>query len=577
MPLWFRFLCVVGIFFLLHCLIQFSTPFFADTDDSYYHAKMALMIWENGIIKDFPWLYFTTLHSSYVDHHFLFHVILIPFVLLGKFIYGAEGYLGLFWGAKMGVVFGIALATGAFYLLLESMNVRFRLVWLLFFLAVPYDFYFRLHMVRVQSYSLFVMLLGLWALFEKKYWLLGLLCFLYVTLYGGAFFLPIFIGIYAIVRFLTKRTYEYKPLLWGGIGMLLGFLTDPYLANVFGFLKQQIFETGLGYQTTDLNVGGEWRPYDTWYIFQMGWVTFTLLGVSIFWSLYDGTKQKSKTLTVLFINLFFLVLMWKSKRFVEYWPAFAVLSSSYLLAPVLEKIKISVGKAYALGISVSILGIGFLYLNHWQPLQLLIQKNSFFIAYPAFIYSTWSMLSFIAVFFIIWVVVSFAEERMKKVEKYSLMSTVLLSALIAALPFYILSNMSAVVRDIQPHTAYIQGAKSAMECILTKGEAKKGDIVMTDDWDVFPLFFFYNHVTNYIMGLDPVFMYKFDKKLYKQFADITIGTDGAELPHKIKDIFKARFVVMDADHSVFRANIERYPESFQKLCENGQFTVFQVK
>ena len=54
---------------------------FADPD-SYYHVKMAELIASNGIIKNFPWLPFSILQNNYVDHHFLYHVYLAPFVSL---------------------------------------------------------------------------------------------------------------------------------------------------------------------------------------------------------------------------------------------------------------------------------------------------------------------------------------------------------------------------------------------------------------------------------------------------------------------------------------------------------------
>src|SRR3989338_1290856 len=52
---------------------------FADPD-SFYHAKMASLMLKQGVVKNFPWLVFTDLPQIYTDHHFLYHLLLIPFV-----------------------------------------------------------------------------------------------------------------------------------------------------------------------------------------------------------------------------------------------------------------------------------------------------------------------------------------------------------------------------------------------------------------------------------------------------------------------------------------------------------------
>ena len=69
------------VFFLASVLFLYfhSNATFADPD-SYYHTKIALLIRDTGIVQDFPWLQFTVLKEYYIDHHFLYHVLLVPFV-----------------------------------------------------------------------------------------------------------------------------------------------------------------------------------------------------------------------------------------------------------------------------------------------------------------------------------------------------------------------------------------------------------------------------------------------------------------------------------------------------------------
>jgi hypothetical protein len=75
---WLSFLLIFLTSFIVFAYLQYSEAF-ADPD-SFYHAKMALLARDQGVIKDFPWLQYTVLVNNYTDQHFLYHVILIPFV-----------------------------------------------------------------------------------------------------------------------------------------------------------------------------------------------------------------------------------------------------------------------------------------------------------------------------------------------------------------------------------------------------------------------------------------------------------------------------------------------------------------
>ena len=75
---WLGYLAIFSISFVVLLVLQ-AAPVFADPD-SFYHAKMALLIRDQGVIHTFPWLDLTVLGQHYTDQHFLYHVLLIPFV-----------------------------------------------------------------------------------------------------------------------------------------------------------------------------------------------------------------------------------------------------------------------------------------------------------------------------------------------------------------------------------------------------------------------------------------------------------------------------------------------------------------
>ena len=67
------------LFVLRLAIVQWGTPALVGTD-GYYHARMGLLIREQGLKPDFKWLPMTILSSeSFYDHHLLYHVYLSLF------------------------------------------------------------------------------------------------------------------------------------------------------------------------------------------------------------------------------------------------------------------------------------------------------------------------------------------------------------------------------------------------------------------------------------------------------------------------------------------------------------------
>jgi hypothetical protein len=111
--------------------LQFSTRAICCGDfDGYYHIKWARMLWDNmragHFPPAFPWLPLTTLNAhEYVDHHLLFHIILIPFTW----------FRDLQTGAKIAAILFGSLAVFSCYWLIVRYEIRYRLIWILALLA----------------------------------------------------------------------------------------------------------------------------------------------------------------------------------------------------------------------------------------------------------------------------------------------------------------------------------------------------------------------------------------------------------------------------------------------------------
>jgi hypothetical protein len=66
-----------ALFFLAAAI--FTTPDMPD-NDGFYHIKLAWLMRTEGLKPEFPWIPLSILNErEFYDHHFLFHVALIPF------------------------------------------------------------------------------------------------------------------------------------------------------------------------------------------------------------------------------------------------------------------------------------------------------------------------------------------------------------------------------------------------------------------------------------------------------------------------------------------------------------------
>src|SRR3972149_6909149 len=99
-------------------LVQFSTSALAGVD-GYYPIRLADLMRTQGLKPYFPWLPLTILNArEFYDHHFLYHVGLIPFTF---------GDLRL--GAKWSAVIFPSLAFMSIWWLLRNQRVPYSALW----------------------------------------------------------------------------------------------------------------------------------------------------------------------------------------------------------------------------------------------------------------------------------------------------------------------------------------------------------------------------------------------------------------------------------------------------------------
>lgn len=316
-----------ALFTALFAFVQFGTPYLAD-NDGYYHMRMGQLIREQGLRPTFPWLPLTILNQqAFYDHHLLYHVYLALFV-------GDGQPASMLLGAKLASVLMPAAAFVMVWWLLKAQQVPWAALWSVGLFAISEAFLYRMSIPRAQSASLLVLALALHLLLRRRYaWLLPL-GFVYVWLYNAFPLLLLLAGAYAAAALLTERRLAWRALAYPAAGIALGLLINPYFPANIAFIVQHLAPK-VGQPTT--SVGSEWYPYQTWTLVENSGVALLAWLLGVFALGWRERRIDRPTLTALLLSVAFGVMLFKARRFVEYFPPFALIFAALSSAPILAK------------------------------------------------------------------------------------------------------------------------------------------------------------------------------------------------------------------------------------------------
>jgi hypothetical protein len=297
-------------------------------NDGYYHVKMGYLIRTQGLKPPFPYLPQTILNeTAYYDHHMLYHAYLALFATVDPAV---DGGLALTQGAKIASVLMPALAFLAIWWLLRGQKVPNPALWSVALLALSEPFLYRMSMARAQSVSLLLLVVGLHWLLKRRYQWLIPLGFVYVWTYNAFPLLLLVAAVYVVSLWLYEREFAWRALLFPAAGILLGLLINPYFPADIDFFFGHLAPK-LGASTT--RVGNEWTPYRTWTLVENSGPALiaVLLGVvALGWR---EKRLEKNTLVALLLTAAFGTMLFSSRRFVEYFPPFALLFLAFSIAP----------------------------------------------------------------------------------------------------------------------------------------------------------------------------------------------------------------------------------------------------
>ena len=457
---------------LIFWKLQFSTSSICCGDfDGYYHIKWSRTLWESikagKLVPTFPWLPLTTLNpKDYVDHHWLFHIIQIPF---------AE-FRDPRLGAKIASLLFGSLAVISCYWFLIKYRIRYVLVWLVALLACSAPFLFRLNMAKAPPLAIIFLIVAIHCLFKKKYWPLLPLAFLFTLTYDMFVLLLLAVTVWVAVIGWSERRFEWRPLVWVGAGTVAGLVINPYFPHNLQLLSEhiRIKITGSDY---DVKVGSEWYPYDSWEF--IGNSLVACISMVVGYVAFDVGDRK-RTHHPLFFLLFstaLLIMNARWKRIAEYWPPFAVMFAAFSLQPWIEGTRSILTRL---------------------PSDILAELEPFLDrALPP------------------------------PPEYYGLIRTVIAGVIACALSVVLFFNLKATVKEIgtsEPHKFYEAGAK------WLRANVPPHEIVFNTDWDDFPRLFYFDETHYYVSGLDPSYLYDRDPVLSRLYERITLGKEDDPAP-----------------------------------------------
>ena len=471
-------------------------------NDGYYHIRLAEVMRREGLKPAFPWLPLSILNArEYSDHHFLFHVALIPFTF---------GDLRL--GAKWAAVTFAALAFLSVWWLLKRQRVPYAALWALGMLVVSEAFLYRMSITRAQSLSLAFMVIGLHFMMTRQYrWLLPL-SFLYVWLYDAFPLIFILAAIYAGSVLVLERRLEWQPLVYTAAGLGLGMLVNPYFPdNIVFFIRHLAPKLT---ETTTVSVGSEWYPYRTTQLLENSPLALVVFLAGAAALGFASQRMDSKTATAFFISILFGLMLFQSRRFIEYFPPFALIFCALACKPLLQK-----GEAGMAGAVED------------KPESTPMKKLRTF------------------------------DRRM--------LAPAMLGLILLVGGWFAIRDARQSISSSKPYTLYAGAAQWLSQ------NTEAGARVFQTDWDDFPRLFFYNTHNTYLIGLDPTYMQLYDADLYALWEKITQGK--LERPSDfIYPRFGAAYVMSDLNHKDFIRRAEKDP-GLQEVFRDSDAVVYAVK
>jgi len=525
----FAYLAIFSIAFLVFLYILIPPTIYGP--DSFYHTKISLMIKKQGLIQNFPWTYFTTYHDLFVDHHFGYHLLLIPFLSIPtpKNLDSLSTEIDPLIKGKLATAFFAAIAFLLIYWFLRKLEVKKPFLWSL----VPFlvwSFLARISLIRAPVVSVSILILGIYFILKRKYLALSILSFFYVWIYGAWPLIFLAVIIFCLADAIQKAVnnnsfkkflkYFFSKenifiLLSCAFGLVLGLIINPYFPKTFPFYWFQTIKIAILNYHSKIGVGAEWYPYSPGKFYLSTLPILIPYIFSLAWFIFKYKEQDTKRWFLAIFSLFFLFYTLKARRNIEYFTPIAIFFSALIISDIFK-------------------GLDWQEIKK-QIITLFKSRNNIFY------YLVSIAFLFLFIFFLFYY------------SKYGLIG--LHQTYTKSNPYNLFQNASHWLKE----------------------NSKKGEIVFQSDWDIFPQLFYFNTKNYYINGLDQTFFYEKNKKLYKTWANLVSGkTNPNRTANILKEKFNASFVFLDKNDKKFGNLLKRSP-GLKKVYEDNQAIIYKIE
>ena len=502
--------------------LQYSTDAICCGDyDGYYHIKWARLIADNlragHFPPAFPWLPLTTLNpQNYVDHHLLYHIILIPFTWFSD----------MQTGAKISAILFATAAVFSCYWLVVHYEIRYRLIWLLALLACSAPFLYRMNMTKAPPLTIVFMIVGTWFLFDKKYWQLLPLAFVFTLTYDMFVLLWVAAIIWTIVVAWTEERFEWRPLAFVFGGSVLGLMINPYFPHNLALFWEHI-RVKITTKDFATKVGQEWYPYDTHEFVMNCYVALTAMLAGYITFDWSDKKRAQRPLYFLILSTVLLLMIARWKRYAEYFPPFAILFAAFTLESYWR------GRAVFTRLPDDVL----------EDLQPFLDRPD----------------------------AAAVQTETKQNENWKFATVVLVCVALGGALFANVYRTAHDIRESDPRDHYARGS------LWMRANIPPGERIFNTDWDDFPRLFYYDPTHVYITGLDPAYLHDRDAQLSDLYVDITTGKEEDPGP-LIRDRFGARWVFSDnSDDHVPLFDNAMNSGWFDKVYSDDDCTILHIR
>jgi hypothetical protein len=444
-------------------------------DDHFFHIKFAELLREKGTgaLTDFQSIYFSRMglgHQYLVYYNFLFYLVLIPFTFLNPLVLGIKLY----------GVFALSVSFTIVYVFLKKVSVRLSFLWTLLFLAVLLQSNLLLRFTLARPFTLapVFLVLMLYFIYQKKYWAVAIISFLYFYWHTATFIFPFCLafGYFLFEQFYGKKP-DWKLIGWSFFGtggaVFLVYLISP---GIVTYLKDVIFpvffDTTLA-KTTKIAEGSEVYGKDF----------FAILS-SFFW----------------FLAALFIVGTYEILRYVE---------TKRGLQNQEDKFNLSV-----------------------QPLRVtLFVASLVFLAASAL---SGRFLDYFAYFCLLYIAIAVSDvAKFFKIDGKLFRKSFWIGGSIIAL--YLIVNLSLNFYDSLAGARSQLIAQGSAEWLNVN--EPQGKIIFNADWDSFPtMYYFTGDKFRYVTGLEPRFLYDLNHQLYWKWFNIGKGIycESSECPDLVE-------------------------------------------